>query len=216
MPAHIALTVDIDVTLRHAEVVDLLAEVAPLRIHLTEGDEDRRFVELEPPTEVTFVPGQGVRIVTRGRVRHEIVGVGLPFDIRRVQVLFSPEIVLGHHGQRLDFKLRVEKADLENVPGFVEAVVISQVNQALEPERLGMYWELAQTLALSVPLPERFEPLDRFLTAARSAQVTVTHDSLLLRLSMGLSITRTQARPSDGGAPSRSTARGASEQFNQR
>lgn len=198
--------VDIDVTLRHAEVVDLLAEVAPLRIHLTAGDEDRRFVELEPPTDVSFVPGLGVRMVTRGKVRHEIVGVGLPFEIRRVQVLFSPEVVLGHHGQRLDFKLRVEKADLENVPGFVEAVMISQVNPALEPERLGMYWELAQTLTLSVALPERFEPLDRFLTAARSARVTVTHDSVLLRLSLGLSITRTQARPSDGNSPSRPTA----------
>jgi hypothetical protein len=54
----------------------------------------------------------------------------------------------------------VEKADLENVPGFVETVLISQVNPALEPERLNMYWELAQTLTLSVPLPERFEPLD--------------------------------------------------------
>ncbi|MEO8180481.1 MAG: hypothetical protein ABI895_16710 [Deltaproteobacteria bacterium] len=189
---------EIDISLRQSEVVALLAEAAPLRVHLTKGDEDRRFVELEPPSEVIFVAGQGVRIITRGRVRHELAGVGLPFDIRRVQLMFAPEVVLGHHGQRLDFRLQVEEVDLENVPGLVEAVVISKVNQALEPEALRMYWELAQTLTLSIPLPERFEPLDRFLTTARSAQMTVTHDSLILRLSLGLALSRTQARPSDG------------------
>jgi hypothetical protein len=191
---------EIDISLPQSEVVALLAEAAPLRIHLTEGDEDRRFVELEPPSEVSFVAGRGVRLVTRGRVRHELAGVGLPFDIRRVQLIFAPEVVLGHHGQRLDFRLQVEEVDLENVPGLVEAVVISKVNQALEPEALRMYWELAQTLTLSIALPERFEPLDRFLTTAHSAQMTVTHDSLILRLSLGLSLSRTQARPSDGPA----------------
>jgi hypothetical protein len=195
--------VDIDVTLRHDELSTLLAEAAPLRIHLTEGDEDRRYVELETPSEVTFVAGQGVRIVTRGRLRHELAGVGLPFDIRRVQVLFVPELISGHHGLRLDFRLCIESADLENVPGVVESVVISRVKQALEPEHVNMYWELAQTLATSVPLPARFEPLDRFLTSARSAQVSVTHESLILRLSLALALTRSRARPSDdrGSAP---------------
>jgi hypothetical protein len=189
--------VEIDVSLRHGEVVQLLTEAAPLRIHLNAADEDRRFVELEPPSDVIFVAGQGVRIITRGRLRHELAGVGLPFDIRRVQVMLVPELVIGHHGQRLDFRVRVEEADLENVPGLVEAVVISKVNQALEPEERHMYWELGQRLTLSVPLPERFEPLDRFLTTARSAQLTVTHDSLILHLSIGLALSRTRARPSD-------------------
>jgi hypothetical protein len=191
--------VDIDVTLHQEEVSSLLSELTPVRIHLTAGDEDRRFIELEPASEVSFVPGQGVRIVTRGRVRHELAGVGLPFDLRRLQILFSPEIVLGQHGQRLDFKLQVEQADLENVPGLVEAVVINKVNQALDPERLHMYWEIAQVLTLALPLPERFEPLNRFLMAARSVQMTVTHDSLLLRASVALSLTRTRTRPSDSG-----------------
>jgi hypothetical protein len=181
--------VEIDVSLQRSEVAALLSEVAPLRIHLGDAEEDR-FVELEPPSEVIFVAGQGVRIITRGRGRHELAGVGMPFDIRRVQVMFAPEVVIGSRGQRLDFRLRVEEVDLENVPGLVETVVISKVNQALDPEALHLYWELAQTLTLSVPLPERFEPLDRFLTTARSAQITVTDDSLILRSSLELAISR--------------------------
>lgn len=186
---------EMDVTLRQEEFAALLTEAAPLRIHLGDADEDRRFVDLEPPSEVIFVAGQGVRIITRGRVRHELAGIGLPFEVRRVQVMFAPEVVIGHHGQRLDFRLRLEEADLENVPGLVEAVVMSKVNQALEPEAVRLYWELAQTLTLSIPIPERFEPLDRLLTTARSAQLTVTSESVILRLSLGLSLTRSRGRP---------------------
>jgi hypothetical protein len=189
---------ELDVTLSHGEVVDLLAQAAPVRIHLTEGDEDRRWVELEQPTQVSFVPGEGVRIVTHGRLRHELAGVGVSFGIRRIQLLFAPEIVTGHHGPRLDFRLLVEQADLENVPGLVEAVVISKVNQALQPERLRLYWELARTLTLGLALPERFEPLDRLLTQAHSAQMTVTQDALILRLSVGVGVSRNSARPIDG------------------
>jgi hypothetical protein len=192
--------VEIDISLGQKELLEFLAEVAPLRIHLTAGDEDRRFVELEPPSEVLFVAGQGVRMVTRGRLRHELGGLGLPFDIRRLQLMFVPELVNGHHGQRLDFRFRVEQMDLENVPGLVESVAIPKVNQSLEPEALHLYWEVAQALARSVPLPERLEPLDRFLTTLRAAQVTVTHDALLLRLSVGLAVSRTRARPSNDAA----------------
>lgn len=188
---------EIDVCLNREEVTALLAEAAPLRVHLSGVDEDRRFVELEPPSDVLFVPGQGVRIITRGRVRHEIAGVGLPFELRRVQVMFAPEVVSGPRGLRLQFPLRVEQADLENVPGLVEAVAVARVNQALDPEKLHLYWELAHSLSISVPLPERFEPLERFAGSARSAQVTVTHDSLLLRVHLGLSISRTRARPTN-------------------
>lgn len=188
---------EIDISLGQTELLALLAEVAPLRIHFTAGDEDRRFVELELPSEVRFVAGQGVRIVTRGRLRHELAGLGLPFDIRRVQVLFVPELVSGHHGQRLDFRFRIEQVDLENVPGLVESVAIPKMNQALEPEALRLYWELAQALTRSVPLPERLEPLDRFLTSLHSAQLTVTDDALLLRLSVSLAVSRTRARPSN-------------------
>jgi hypothetical protein len=192
---------DVDVTLHREEIIELLASVAPLRIHLTEGDEDRRWVELERPSDVQFIPGRGVRIVTHGRLRHELGGVGLPFGLRRVQVLFEPGVVQGHHGQRVDFRLTVEEADLENVPGLVENVIIPKVNQALEPERLGMYWELTGALTRSLGLPERFEPLDRFATTAKSARLTVTQDAVILRLSVGLGVSRTSPRPIDGPKP---------------
>ena len=187
---------EVDVTLSLGEIKRLLDEVAPIRIHLTERDEDRRFVELERPREVSMVPGEGVRIVTDGRVRHELAGVGLPFEVRRVQVLFVPRVVQGHHGHRLDFGFRVEEADLENLPGLVENVVIAKVNPLLQADRLGSSWEIGKTVAVSLVMPERFEPLDRLLLGARAATLSITHDSLILRLSLELQITRSAPRPS--------------------
>jgi hypothetical protein len=67
---------------------------------------------------VLFVAGQGVRILTRGRLRHELAGLSLPFDIRRVQVMFVPELVSGHHGQRLDFRFRIEQVDWRTCPAW--------------------------------------------------------------------------------------------------
>jgi hypothetical protein len=194
--------VEIDISLGRDEVSALLAEATPVRVHLGGTDDDRRFVELEPPSEVSFVAGQGVRIVTRGRVRHELAGVGLPFGLRRVQFLCAPAVVTGPRGPRLDFPLHVEEADLENVPGLIETVVISKVNEALNPDSPFLCWDLAPALARIATLPERFEPLDRFLTAARWAQATVTEQSLILRVKVGLSISRTRARPIDGSATS--------------
>jgi hypothetical protein len=187
---------EVDVTISLGEIKRALDEVAPIRIHLTERDEDRRFVELERPREVSMVPGEGVRIVTDGRVRHELAGVGLPFEVRRVQILFLPRVVQGHHGHRLDFGFRVEEGDLENIPGLVENVVIAKVNPLLEAGRLGAYWEIGKTLAISVAMPERFEPLDRLLIGARAATLSITSDSLILRLSLGLEVTRSAPRPS--------------------
>lgn len=189
--------VEVDVTLNRAALIELLEQAGPLRIHLTEADEDRRWVELEAPSEVIFVPGIGVRLVTRGRMRHELAGVGIPFGIRRLQILFTPEVVHGPHGQRLDFRLRIEEADLENVPGLVEGALIPKVNDALEPARLGLFWDVSTTLSRAVSLPERFEPLDRFATSARAAHASVTSDAIVLRLSLALALTRSKPRPTD-------------------
>jgi len=188
---------NVEVALTHAELVELLQAAAPVRIHLAEGDRDESYVELERPSHVAMVPGQGVRVITSGRVRHELAGIGLPFEVRRVQLLFCPRIVEGSHGHRLDFGLQVEDGDLANVPGLLEAMLSSRVNRALEPERLGTYWELGKALSSSLPLPKRFEPLDRFLAAARTAQLSVTQDAIVMRLDLAFEITRSAPRPRD-------------------
>jgi hypothetical protein len=188
----------IDFTLTLDEISALLREATPLRIHLTEKDEDRRWVELEPPTEVTLVPHVGLRAVSSGHIRYELAGIQLPVSIRRIELLLEPEIVPPGVGpQRLDFKLRVEAADLELIPGLAERVLINAVNEALAPARLGMSVPFARLLQRRITLPERFEPLEQLLLGGALAAVQVTELELRLQLQLTLGFTRSKERPTD-------------------
>jgi hypothetical protein len=192
------MAMDIDVVLGIKDIVGLLREATPLRIHLTDGDEDRRWVELEQPTEISLVPNLGIRLVSSGRIRYEIAGIQLPFVIRRLQLLLQPVVVAaGGTHERLDFKLGVEQADLENVPALADRVLVSAVNDALSPERLGMFWSFGRTLERALHLPERFEPLHQFLLQNPAGQVTITDTEVRLRLRLGLACSRSKARPGD-------------------
>src|SRR5688572_15552050 len=97
----------IDITLGLDEIVRVLQEATPLRVHFG-GDDETRWVELEHPSEVKLVPDRGLRVVADGHMRYEIAGIKLPFAIRRAQLLLEPEIVRIEGGhERLVFKISV-------------------------------------------------------------------------------------------------------------
>ena len=189
---------DIDLVLSAEQIVALLREATPVRIHLTEKDEDTRWVELERPTEVTLVPDVGIRIVSSGRIRYELAGIALPFSIRRVQLLFEPKLVsVAGEPERIDFKLSLEAADLENIPGVAERMLMTAVNELLAPERLGTVWNFGRMLDKSLVMPERYEPLNQFLLRAPLGRVIITATELRVRLEIGLGFSRSTPRPSD-------------------
>jgi hypothetical protein len=190
---------DIDLVLSAEQIVALLSEATPVRIHLTERDEDTRWVELERPTEVTLVPGVGVRIVSSGRIRYELAGIQLPFSIRRVQLLFAPKVVsVAGEPERLHFELSLEAADLENIPGVAERMLMTAVNELLAPERLGTVWNFGRMLDKSLVMPERYEPLNQFWLRSPAGRVTITATELRLHLKIGVGFSRHTARPSEG------------------
>jgi hypothetical protein len=183
----------IDIALSLDEIVRLLQEAAPLRVHLGEKDE-ARWVEFERPSEVSLVPDVGLRVVTDGQIRYEVATIKLPFAIRRVQLLLEPEIVsiTGGH-ERLDFKIKVEEVDLENVPGMAERVLETVVNDALM--RLDLSWHFGQALERSLSVPERFEPLDELLLRPSTGHVTITPGELKVTLGAEPTLSRNRARP---------------------
>jgi hypothetical protein len=183
----------IDITLGLDEIVRVLKEATPLRVHFGDAGQ-ARWVELEHPSEVMLVPDLGLRVVVSGHVRYELAGIELPFAIRRAQLLLEPVVVavLGGH-ERLDFKIRVEQVDLEHVPGIAERALESVVNELLA--RLDLSWHFGRTLELAVSLPALAEPLDELLVRAPSGQVAITHQELKLTLSALVSLSRSAERP---------------------
>ena len=189
---------DLELRLSLGEVTELLHQLLPLRIHLTSTDEDRRWVELEQPTEISLVPERGVRAVCSGRVRYELAGMAVPLTIRRLQVLLSPRITeLAPARQRLDFELQIEEGDLENVPGLVDRALVAKINAMLTPETTGMVFGFSDALKRALHVPERLEPLESLLLGAPGAEVSITTTALLVRLHLTARLERSRARPSD-------------------
>jgi hypothetical protein len=181
----------IEVVLSFDDIRRLLLEFTPVRIHMGDPEQpDPRWVELDQPTSIRLVPARGVRAVSTGRIRYGLAGLSIPVSIRNLQVLLEPRIVPAGAGRRLEFKLQIEEADLENVPGLVDRALVGKVNDALLPDASRMWWDFTKTLDRSFPLPERLEPLNHMMLQARDADVSVSDAELRLRLELGLTLSR--------------------------
>jgi hypothetical protein len=192
----------IDVCITRAEVIALLGQVAPIRIHLTETDEDRRWIEFEPPSSVEFVAGQGVRITAHGRLRYELLGVRIPGTIRSVQLLLCPKLDTDDEGRRtLAFDIEIEDGDLSGVPGFIDGAIVQKVNAATTPRTTGMVWHFGRTFNFRAGMPSRLEPLDAFLAEVENATVQVDEGHVRLRIQLAASFTRSKPRPTDDEHP---------------
>jgi hypothetical protein len=188
----------IDVTLSRQSIEELIRDFAPVRIHLTPTDEDRRWVELDEPSSVEMVPGRGARVVCSGRVRYTLAGIKLPLNIRRIVVLLVPEVLRPSPGsQTLGFGVLIEEADFELVPGLVDRAIVDKVNEALKPTESTLVWDFGKTLTKSFVLPERLEPLDRFELAVRDGSLVVDENGLRLSAILTMKVTRRAERPSD-------------------
>lgn len=185
----------LDLVLTVEKVRELLRQFTPIRIHLTPTDEDRRWVELEQPSEVTLVPGRGVRAVCSGRLRYELGGMGVPLSIRRVQVLLEPVVTADQ--EQLEFHLSIEDADLQNVPDVIDRALVGKINESLTPQALHLAWGYRKSLTRAVRLPERLEPLHELLVSAQRLQVTISDSEVRLMLDLGLALSRTKPRPTD-------------------
>src|SRR5687768_11850464 len=93
----------IDIILARSQITELLSQFAPVRIHLASPDEDRSWVELDEPREITLLEGRGLRVVCTGRIRYAVAGLKVPLEIRRVQLLLEPRVV-----ERVESEPRLE------------------------------------------------------------------------------------------------------------
>lgn len=188
----------LEVTLDRGEVVRLLHEFVPIRIHLTPTDEDRRWLQLDEVGEVALVPGRGVRVQSKGRVCYGVGQMRPKLRLKNVVALLEPTVISSNgSGYSLAFAVEIEDSDLELVPGVVDAAIAKSISGALTPEKSFMTWGFSKTLTKKVLLPARLEPLDRLEVAARSGEVVVESEALRFRVEIGLHVTRFKPVPTD-------------------
>jgi hypothetical protein len=169
----------------------VLSQLTPLRIAL-DGNGDRRFLSLSPPTHVAFVGSRGLRIITDVQLQWDVIGLRFPVSMKRVSVLLSPSVVEVEGQSVLAFGVRIEDADLSAIPSFVESVLLDRVNDALAKRETSLAWRFMETLDFSLRLPEQVSPRYRVRLYASSGAASMHAHALVLRVDWGL-----EAHPHD-------------------
>jgi hypothetical protein len=170
----------------------LLDELLPVTI-LLDDDDDKgrggkagRFVTIEPASVVDFVAGQGLRLVTGGKIRWVAAGVPVEATLHSAHILLRPVIAPDKHGGRLVFHPSLEEADLKNVPALFDRGVAALVNRQLEGRSDQIAWDFGRTLSLSVALPPALDGVESLQLSVQNGQVTVTDHAIELALQLSL------------------------------
>lgn len=181
----------------------LIQEATPVRLHFGKSSDTPRWIHLASPTSVTLVEGKGVSIETSARVLYAWGGLEPEIEIRRMVLMLSPVVATGDDGLELQFHVDIEEADLVNVPGLIDAGIVSVVNAAITPQNTRMVWTFQKSLRASVPLSNRFEPLVGFSLHATGGSASVHPDHIRLRVAFDSSFTRDAEKVIDPKAAQR-------------
>ena len=190
MPVQIAAVLD------HETVRALLHDLLPLTVDLGDADHPDRWIRIDPPELLEFVRGQGIRVQTGAQLHWTVARVGVPFTISAVRLLLTP-VLAGETGGRLNFLIKLEDADLKNVPAFLDRSIVTHVNARLEakPETIG--WDYGKALSLRVPLPATMAPLERFEMDASDVRIELGDSELRISLALPMRLSR-RSEPTPG------------------
>jgi hypothetical protein len=168
-----------------ADFEHAFAQLTPLRVSL-DPDSPQRQLSLKPPSEITLLPGLGLRIVTELQLQWDVIGVRVPVTLRRVVVLLTPSVVLDAEQPALAFGLQIDEADLSAIPDFLGEVLVGRVNEALKRPEARVAWRFTDTLDFDFPLPKELAPQRRMRVHARAGEVHVEAGRLRLIVDWGL------------------------------
>lgn len=160
-----------------------LNKLAPLKIHLAAPEENRRWIEFDPPTTVEFIKDEGIRIVTTGRFRIDIAKIEIPAQLHRIEFLVAPRIVSADkfsHAAALP--IEILDADVRFIPGLIDSLIVSQVNQALTPKASQLVWRFDELLSPRFDMPESLEQLTGLSLSVEKSRIRVTDKELLMRV----------------------------------
>lgn len=194
------MPVQITAILNEPTVAEMLRDLTPLVIALGDADQANRWLEIDRPDHVAFVPGEGLRIETTARLSWTVAGATVAFSIRALSILLRP--IINDAIQRINLVASIEQADLKNVPEIIDRTIVSHVNERLasRPDAIG--WTFGKTLAVHLAMPQSMAPLDAFDMRAEGAVVEVGSDHLRITAALPMRFTRKEEQPPRTEEPS--------------
>lgn len=165
-------------------------ELTPLKIHLAEPSENKRWIELHAPAELEFLPGRGIRVLTSGRFRFELAKVVIPAYLDSIEFILAPRIISHGEGFSAAIPIEIIHADVRMIPNLIDDMIVAQVNRALTPKASQLVWRLSDTLSAQFAMPERLEQLKALKLSVEDSSFDVTSESVLLKVAYELEVER--------------------------
>lgn len=178
------------------ELVQVLGELLPVKIHLDEDDSTERWLLLGRAIEVALVPDEGLHVLCPATICWSIAGVSPAIKVDPLAVMIRPEMVEKEKGYVLEFQLEIEQADIHGLPSFIDGTIVNAVNAALLVKRIA--WDYKKTLSFTVNLPSMFQPPQMLKMGAGWGKRRISAEALVLAVSFKLEFIRSE--PAHGAA----------------
>lgn len=170
------------------DLVQILGEFLPVKIHLDDDDKTDRWLYLGKPTEITLVEDMGLRVNCPAELKWSLPVVSPTVKLDELKVLISPEIIEKNKGSVLAFNIELEEADIRGIPSIIDHTIMKAVNAALankKPE-----WNFTKTLTHTVGLPSNLEPIEGLHIGVTWGKRRISQDALVLVVSFKLHFLR--------------------------
>lgn len=187
---HPSTLAQLELRLPNEMVEKALRDFSPLKVHLVEPFENRRWIELDRPTEVELQAGRGIRVVTTGRFRFDLLHIPIAAHLDRVEFLVAPQILAKEGSYSAAFPIEILQADVRLFPSLVDEMIVAQVNEALTPRASKLLWCLSEALSAHFVMPERLEQISRLELSVEDSKVEVTESAVVVRVAYRLGVER--------------------------
>jgi hypothetical protein len=178
----------IEAIISKEDLVTVLNQLLPVKIHLDDNDKTNRWLYLDRATEIELVAEKGLRVACPAEIKWSIMGVDVPIRLHTMKVMLRPEIVKKSRGDILVFNIELEEADIKGIPALVDHGIMNAVNAALAGKELA--WDFTKTLTQTVGMPKLLDPIDSLSINVGWGKKRVDAEALVLAVSFHLTFNR--------------------------
>ncbi|MCA9588109.1 MAG: hypothetical protein KC657_22455 [Myxococcales bacterium] len=160
----------------HAELDELARSFVPLEVDLSNERDGRRIIRVHRFTRVEIVPLVGVRVIGASEIEWTVLGVTVPAHVDDLAVMIHLEVT----GGELHFRFEIERADLRHVPGVIEGLLATRINEALRAEAAVPTFRFAALLERRAPVPAWLGPARDFVLSSALAELSLEGNAVTL------------------------------------
>ncbi|MFO0749712.1 MAG: hypothetical protein U1F43_29190 [Myxococcota bacterium] len=184
------------------ELIAAVVEILPLQVGFGAADSGR-FIRLERPSEVEFVPRVGLRLRCSGVLGYPVPILSDEHTINTAVASVGPVIVELEDGEALAFQVVLDELDMKRVPGFIDDTLLASANERLAAQPPPLAWRFPATLTHAFPLGPRVALVSHAQVTTKRGWVEVTQDGIVMSVSSAVSFARA---PLGGAVPAQSKA----------